>query len=120
MPLHIQVGSCQHFGNGISLVKGTCILNFSDQLIRDRSIGLVMPGVVFQHGRIDGPMFVELRWEFHKIPCRSRSGKTWILLIGKEPMQSMAKLMEHRGYIIKADQGGLAIGRFGKITYVEY
>ena len=53
-------------------------------------------------------MFVELRGELHEVARHSGAGETGILGISEHAVQRVAEFVEHAGYVVKAQEGGLA------------
>ena len=63
-------------------------------------------------------MLIELRGKLDKIARHIGSGKTGVCGVGEHAMQAVAKLVEHRRHIIKADQRRLARGGLGEVGHV--
>ena len=69
-----------------------------------------MPRIMIEDGRIDRPVFIELRGKLDEVPGGCCPGKRRIPGVGKHTVQRMAKLMKHRDYIIEADESRLTGG----------
>ena len=80
------------------MVEVPGVLELLDKGITDYLLRLVMMRVVGEYLLMECPVFIELGRELYKVSCHSRSGKGGILLLGKESMQCMAKLMEEGLY----------------------
>ena len=108
VPLHIELRGGQQFGEVVALVEGFRLLDFGHELRGHGCAGLVVLGVMIEHGGIAGPVLVELRWEFDEIVGHVGAGQAWIFGIGEHGVQRMAEFVEDCGYIIEAEQRGLA------------
>src|SRR6266436_8033235 len=61
--------------------------------------------IVGEHGRVESPVFVELRWKLDKVA--GHIPQRWVMDVREHPMQSVAELMKHRRHVIKTQQRGL-------------
>src|SRR3984957_18399980 len=67
MPLHVELGRGEHFGQSITGVEVLRLLEFFHQGGRQRRARLVVPCIVIENGRINRPVFVELRGKLDEI-----------------------------------------------------
>ena len=99
VPLHVELGGGQQFGQHVSLVEGLGLFDLRDQFGGHGRAGLVVLGVVRKHRRIAGPVLVELRWEFDKIARHRCPGEAGILGVGEHAVQRVTELVEHGGHV---------------------
>ena len=117
MPLHVELSRGEQFGERVTLIKFIGRAQLRYQFGGHGRAGLIVAGIVCEHGRIFGPVFVELRWEFDEItwnPAIERG----IVHSGEHGMQCMAEFVEHRANVVVTDERGVAGRGFGEIADV--
>ena len=95
------------------MVEVPGVLELLDKGITDYLLGLVMMRVVGEYLLMQCPVFIELGREFYEVSRNGSSRQGGILLLGKESMQCMAKLMEESFYLAIGKQAGKCLGRRG-------
>ena len=80
------------------MVEVPGVLELLDKGITDYLLGLVMMRVVGEYLLMECPVFIELGRELYEVSRNGGSRQSSILLLGKESMQCMAKLMEEGLY----------------------
>ena len=108
VPLHVELRSRNQFRELISLIEPRGVFDLGYQIGRHGRAGSVMFGVMREHTRIEGPMFVELRRELHKVSRCRGARQAGIFRVGEHAVQGMAKFMEQGGHVGKADERRLA------------
>ena len=60
MPLHIEFGAGESFRQGVAFVEILRLLDLLHQCFRHGGARLVVPRIVIEDARIEGPVFIEL------------------------------------------------------------
>ena len=94
MPCEVNDGCCDVFGGGEALAKLGGLGDGIEKLVGDDLTGVHVARVVFHQRRIECPVFVDLRGEFHPVTRNVGAGEGGVADVGKQAMQSVAELVE--------------------------
>ncbi len=115
VPLHVELGSGEEFGEGVSLVEGARLLDLGGKIGGHGFAGFVVLRVVVEDGGIRGPVLVELRRELDEIAGDGGSGEGGVFGVREHAVEGVAELVEHGDDVGKGDERGLALDGFGKV-----
>ena len=87
--------------------------HFVEELVRNRFARPVLSREEMQRRLLHGPVFHDLRRQFHKIPWHAGAGKGSYRHAAQCMVQEMAELMENSFYVPMSQQRGCIADRWG-------
>ncbi len=113
--IHQSRGNVFHSCKSLIEIRGT--QNLFQHLSGHRSTRFRMSGKLSQNLGHLQPVFVQLAWQFDKIPRHGRPRNAFISHVRQHLVQRMTELVEQRARIVIGQQRRLALG---KIAYVDH
>ena len=113
--LHIGIGGRREFHRLESLIKQSALLYALNQVFGDDLARLPMDGITAEHLRLGGPVFHNLRRQFHEIVLYGKQSA--IGHVAEERMEGMPELVEKGGGFVQIEQGGNRPVRTGEIRH---
>ena len=117
-PLHIEQRGFDDFAEVIALVELGRGFDLGDQFRRDRLTRFVVDGVIAQHFGPGRPHFVNLAGILDEIARRGCARQAFVTLVGEEPVQRVAELVEGGVDPVEADELRFPGRRLGNVQHV--
>ncbi len=100
VPVHIQQRRRQQFGHVVAFIELRRPEQAVTQRLWHRFAMLIVARIAGKYFGVACPVLINLGRELHEVTGRVGAGQRGKTLVGKQPMQRMAKLMEQRNDII--------------------
>ena len=119
VPFHIQNRCGRKLRGHKSLVESSCCYNFLHKRLRNHLTALIMEGVGGENLRLERPVFVNLRREFHKVACYGCATDTLVVAFCEQAVECVTEFVEHCAHLVNAQQRRFVGCRFGEITHIH-